>query len=100
MDPGGRLFASWHFYGAKNHRDDTRFEKMTIDEKQSHLKRVAADLGEHFDCVQILAHDSDSDTYQTFEAGSGSLYARMYQALRWSEHPSECELTEEDDDES
>jgi hypothetical protein len=92
------MFASWHFYGAENRGDDTRFEKMTIDEKQSHLKRVAADLGEHFDCVQILAHDSDSDTYQTFEAGSGSLYARMYQAMRWSEHPTEAELIEEDDE--
>jgi hypothetical protein len=92
------MLAGGGFYGAKNHRDDTRFEKMTTDEKQAHLKRVAADLGEHFDCVQILAHDSDSDTYQTFEAGSGSLYARMYQALRWSEHPTECELIEEEDD--
>jgi hypothetical protein len=71
---------------------------MTADEKQAYIQRVASDLGEHFDCVQILAHDSDTDTYQTFEAGSGSLYARMYQALRWSEHPDESELIEEDDD--
>jgi hypothetical protein len=28
------------------------------------------------------------------------LYARMYQAMRWSEHPTECELTEDEDDES
>jgi hypothetical protein len=74
------------------------WKTMTTDEKQAHLERVAADLGEHFDCVQILAHDSDTDTYQTFESGSGSLYARMYQALRWSEHPQECELIEEDED--
>ena len=73
---------------------------MTIPEKQAHLKRIAADLGEHFDCVQVLAHDSDTNTYQTFEAGSGSLYARMYQAMRWSEHPADVELIEEDDDES
>ena len=46
---------------------------MTIDEKQAYLEKVAADLGEHFDCVQILAHDSDTDSYSTFEAGSGSL---------------------------
>jgi hypothetical protein len=71
---------------------------MTPDEKQAYIQRVASDLGEHFDCVQILAHDSDTDTYQTFEAGSGSLYARMYQALRWSEHPDESELIEEDDE--
>lgn len=71
---------------------------MTTDEKQAHIQRVAADLGEYFDCVQILAHDSDTDTYQTFEAGSGSLYARMYQAMRWSEHPTEVELTEDEDE--
>lgn len=71
---------------------------MTADEKQAYIQRVASDLGEHFDCVQILAHDSDTDTYQTFEAGSGSLYARMYQAMRWAEHPDESELIEEDDE--
>jgi hypothetical protein len=71
---------------------------MTTDEKQAYIERIAACLGEHFDCVQILAHDSDTDSYQTFEAGSGSLYARMYQALRWSEHPQESELIEEEDD--
>jgi len=71
---------------------------MTTDEKQAHIERVAADLGEHFDCVQILAHDSNTDSYQTFEAGSGSLYARMYQALRWSEHPTETEITEDEDE--
>lgn len=73
---------------------------MTVAEKQAHLERIASDLGEHFDCVQVLAHDSDTNTYQTFEAGSGSLYARMYQAMRWSEHPADVELIEEDDDES
>jgi hypothetical protein len=73
---------------------------MTTDEKQAHLERVAADLGEHFDCVQVLAHDSDTDSYQTFEAGSGSLFARMYQAMQWSEHPGGSETVEEEDDES
>ena len=73
---------------------------MTAEEKQAYLVKIAADLGEHFDCVQVLAHDSDTDTYQTFEAGSGSLYARMYQAMRWSEHPTDGELIEDDDDES
>ena len=100
MDPRGRLSAGSGFHGAENRGDYTRFEKMTTDEKQAHLKRVAADLGEHFDCVQILAHDSNSDTYQTFEAGSGSLFARMYQAMQWSEHPSGVETIEEDEDES
>jgi len=71
---------------------------MTIDEKQAYLEKVAADLGEHFDCVQILAHDSDTDSYSTFEAGSGSLFARLYQAMRWAEEP--VDALEEDDDES
>ncbi len=73
---------------------------MTSEEKQAYLERIAAEIGEHFDCVQVLAHDSDTDSYETFEAGSGSLFARMYQALRWSEGaPSEI-MTEEEEDES
>jgi hypothetical protein len=71
---------------------------MTIEEKQAYLEKVAADLGEHFDCVQILAHDSDTDSYSTFEAGSGSLFARLYQAMRWAEEP--VDILEDDDDES
>ncbi len=71
---------------------------MTIEEKQAYVERVAADLGEHFDCVQILAHDSDTDSYSTFEAGSGSLFARLYQAMRWAEEP--VDILEDDDDES
>lgn len=71
---------------------------MTIEEKQAYIEKVAADLGEHFDCVQILAHDSDTDSYSTFEAGSGSLFARLYQAMRWAEEP--VDILEEDDDES
>jgi hypothetical protein len=73
---------------------------MTTDEKQAYIEKIASDLGEHFDCVQVLAHDSDTDSYQTFEAGSGSLFARMYQAMNWSEHPGGIETIEEDDDES
>lgn len=71
---------------------------MTPQEKQDYLEKVAADLGEHFDCVQILAHDSDTDSYSTFEAGSGSLFARLFQAMRWAEEP--VDALEEDDDES
>ena len=71
---------------------------MTMEEKQAYLEKVAADLGEHFDCVQILAHDSDTDSYSTYEAGSGSLFARLYQAMRWAEEP--VDILEDDDDES
>jgi hypothetical protein len=68
-----------------------------MEEKQAYLEKVAADLGEHFDCVQILAHDSDTDSYSTYEAGSGSLFARLYQAMRWAEEP--VDILEDDDDE-
>ena len=71
---------------------------MTPQEKQDYLEKVAADLGEHFDCIQILAHDSDTDSYSTFEAGSGSLFARLFQAMRWAEEP--VDTLEEEDDES
>jgi hypothetical protein len=71
---------------------------MTSEQKQAYIERMAREIGEHFDCVQVLAHDSDTDTYQTFEAGSGSLFARMYQAQRWvEEEPSLIEEDEEDD---
>ena len=70
---------------------------MTVEEKQAYIERMAREIGEHFDCVQLLAHDSDTDTYQTFEAGSGSLYARLYQAMRWSEEPADLEVDEDDD---
>jgi hypothetical protein len=70
---------------------------MTEQEKQAFLDRIASEIGEHFDCVQILAHDSDSDSYTTFSAGVGSLFAREYQAMRWSEQ-REIETIEEDDE--
>jgi hypothetical protein len=71
---------------------------MTSEQKQAYIERMAREIGEHFDCVQVLAHDSDTDTYQTFEAGSGSLFARMYQAQRWvEEEPSLIEEDEEDE---
>jgi hypothetical protein len=70
---------------------------MTAQEKQDYIERMAREIGEHFDCVQLLAHDSDTDTYQTFEAGSGSLFARLYQAMRWSEEPIDLEVDEDDD---
>lgn len=71
---------------------------MTPTQKQAYIDRLASEIGEHFDCVQILAHDSDTDTYRTFEAGSGSLFARMYQAQRWvEEEPSLIEDEEEDE---
>ena len=70
---------------------------MTAEEKQVFIDRIAAEIGEHFDAVQILAHDSDSDSYTTFAAGVGSLFAREYQAMKWAEE-SEEEIFEEDDE--
>ena len=73
----------------------------TEEEKQAFIERMASEIGEHFDCVQILAHDSDTNTYTTYEAGSGSLFARLYQAMRFSEETGEEPQTveEEEDDE-
>jgi hypothetical protein len=70
---------------------------MTTEEKQAFLDRMASEIGEHFDCVQILAHDSDSESYQTYDAGSGSLFARMYQAMQWSDSPVDVEIEEEEE---
>jgi len=72
---------------------------MTAEEKQVFIDRIAAEIGEHFDCVQILAHDSDSDSYTKFAAGVGSLFAREYQAMTWAQEHEE-ETIEEDSDES
>lgn len=71
---------------------------MTPDEKQAYIERIAREIGEHFDCVQILAHDSDTESYQTFDAGSGSLFARMYQAMQWSESSVDLETQEEEEE--
>lgn len=70
---------------------------MTADEKQAYLESLAAQIGEHFDCVQILAHDSDADSYQEYAAGAGSLYARQYQADRWSTNPTQTPNDDEED---
>jgi hypothetical protein len=71
---------------------------MTDAEKQDFLERMAAEIGEHFDCVQILAHDSDSECYTKFAAGVGSLFAREYQAMTWAQEHEE-EIIEEEEDE-
>jgi hypothetical protein len=68
------------------------------EEKQAFIERMASEIGEHFDCVQILAHDSDTNTYTTYEAGSGSLFARLYQAMRFAEETGEEPQPQEDDD--
>lgn len=73
---------------------------MTIKQKQAYVERMAREIGEHFDCVQILAHDSDSESYQTFESGTGSLFARQYQAMRWSDNGAEDATIEEEDEEN
>jgi hypothetical protein len=71
---------------------------MTDAEKQAFVARMAAEIGEHFDCVQILAHDSSNETYKVFEAGSGSLFARLYQATRFIDADRETEYTADNDD--
>ena len=72
---------------------------MTAGEQQRYIERIASELGEFFDCVQILAHDSDKESYTCFEAGRGSLFARTYQALRFYERMSEPQPEGVEDDE-
>lgn len=50
-------------------------------QKQAMIRKVLDQLGEHFDCVQIVALDSCGKVESHYAEGSGSWYARM-QALR------------------
>jgi hypothetical protein len=44
------------------------------------LKRVADELGEHFDCVQIFAQIDTPESTTPFSAGIGNIFARVKQA--------------------
>jgi|GEM_PF-2113083 len=50
---------------------------MDHDEVMEHLKRVAEDLGEHFDAVQILATRHEGTDSHSFAMGAGNWYARQ-----------------------
>lgn len=49
---------------------------MTRTEASEHVKKVASQLGEHFDAVQIsVSMQSEGSTF-SFHRGSGNYYAR------------------------
>ena len=61
------------------------------------LARAIADLGEHFDVLQIFAqvHDSETDSTETWSTGRGNHLARIQQVAKWLERQDENnELTE------
>jgi hypothetical protein len=61
------------------------------------LARALADLGEHFEVLQIFAqvHDSETDQTETWSLGSGNHLARIQQVEQWIERQGDSsELTE------
>lgn len=51
---------------------------MTIEEKNTWLEAKVREIGEHFDCVQILASEvTDSGATQAYYRGGGNWYARV-----------------------
>ena len=56
------------------------------DELAELISRHAAELGEHFDSVQIIATIQNSDESEvdtSMSSGSGSLYARLAATREW-----------------
>ena len=49
---------------------------MTPQEAEALLEKVAANLGKHFDCVQIVASRLDPDGTRSFMRGVGNWFAR------------------------
>lgn len=47
---------------------------------QAFLKRIADELGEHFDCVQIFAQIDTPESTTPVSAGIGNIFARVKQA--------------------
>jgi hypothetical protein len=64
---------------------------------EDRLAQALADLGEHFEVVQIFAqvHDSETDQTETWSLGSGNHLARIQQVEQWVERQGDStELTE------
>jgi hypothetical protein len=61
------------------------------------LAKVLADLGEHFEVIQLFCqvHDSETDQTETWSLGSGNHLARIQQVEQWIERQGDSsELTE------
>jgi sensor histidine kinase regulating citrate/malate metabolism len=64
---------------------------------EDRLAQALADLGEHFDVLQIFAqvHDSETDQTETWSLGSGNHLARIQQVSTWIDTQDETsELTD------
>lgn len=67
---------------------------MKNSEAQKILAKAAADLGEHFDCVQIFANThrpGDSDNTVSLCQGVGNWYSRYGQVREWLVYSDERE---------
>jgi hypothetical protein len=49
------------------------------ESKEEFLKRIAEELGEHFDVVQIFAQTDTPEETKPFSAGYGNMFARAKQ---------------------
>lgn len=71
-------------------------------EEQALLARVASQLGEHFDTVQIFAskHDpAEADGTVTLNYGVGNWYARYGQVIEWTiKHDEDARKSMYDDE--
>lgn len=61
---------------------------MTLEDR---LAQALADLGEHFEVLQIFAqvHDSETDSTETWSTGRGNHLARIQQVKTWLERQDE-----------
>lgn len=58
------------------------------EELHKQINRILAQLGEHFDSVQIIAtrHNPSDGSTQTMERGVGNYFARMASVQSWYEY--------------
>lgn len=50
---------------------------MNKEEQIKLVEKAAADLGEHFDAVEIFVSNSDGDGSRCIKRGAGNFYARV-----------------------
>lgn len=53
---------------------------MNLEELTKIVEKAAADLGEHFEAVEILASNSDGEGTKCIKRGGGNYYARIAMA--------------------
>jgi hypothetical protein len=53
---------------------------MNLEEMSKIVEKAAADLGEHFEAVEILVCNSDGNGVECIKRGAGNYYARLQMA--------------------